>query len=145
MRIIVTGGAGFIGSAVVREIINNSRDEVLNLDCLTYAGNPANLNSISSDSRYQFAQVDIRDKQAVQASILEFEPDMILHGNLIDYSKMFINKELDFTSKAQKNWNKNKNEVFFKESLYSWKKHEGFDFSGISSKVADTLLKYGYK
>ncbi len=79
MRILVTGGAGFIGSAVIREIITNSGDEVLNLDCLTYAGNLDNLQEISDSERYEFSQVDICDKDGAQESIMDFEPDIIMH------------------------------------------------------------------
>ena len=63
--VLLTGGAGFIGSVVIRNIINNHDDEVLNLDKLTYAGNPANLAEIDSSPRYRFEQVDICDARAV--------------------------------------------------------------------------------
>ena len=61
MRIIVTGGAGFIGSSVIRHIIKNTNDEVLNIDKLTYAGNLESLKEIDQNPRYQFQQVDICD------------------------------------------------------------------------------------
>ena len=64
MKILVTGGAGFIGSAVVRHIIRNTHDSVLNLDKLTYAGNLDSLNAVDQDARYQFAQLDICDVDA---------------------------------------------------------------------------------
>ncbi len=79
MRILVTGGAGFIGSAVIREIIKHHDDEVLNLDKLTYAGNLANLREIEDNPRYQFAQIDICDKDAVVACINDFKPDIVMH------------------------------------------------------------------
>lgn len=63
MKILVTGGAGFIGSAVIRNIIKNTQDEVLNIDKLTYAGNLESLSEIDTDPRYQFAQVDICDSE----------------------------------------------------------------------------------
>ena len=59
MKIIVTGGAGFIGSAVIRHIINHTNNEVLNVDKLTYAGNLQSLESIANSERYQFSQTDI--------------------------------------------------------------------------------------
>ena len=79
MKFIVTGGAGFIGSAVIRHIIKNTEHEVLNLDKLTYAGNLESLSTVSSDLRYQFAQVDICDKEALKAIFNDFQPSIIMH------------------------------------------------------------------
>lgn len=59
MKILVTGGAGFIGSAVIRHIIFNTDDSVVNLDKLTYAGNLESLSEVSDSARYNFEQVDI--------------------------------------------------------------------------------------
>ena len=79
MKILVTGGAGFIGSAVVRELINNSNHEVMNVDKLTYAGNLDSLSSVSEDSRYQFSQVDICDEKEVSKLFGSFSPDIVMH------------------------------------------------------------------
>ena len=79
MRILVTGGAGFIGSAVVRHIIRNTHDSVLNLDKLTYAGNLDSLNAVDQDARYQFAQIDICDAEALTKVFNQFKPDSIMH------------------------------------------------------------------
>lgn len=79
MNILVTGGAGFIGSAVVRHLINNTGFNVLNLDALTYAGNPSSLNTISDSDRYSFSHVDLRDADAVKKVIFDYQPDLIMH------------------------------------------------------------------
>ncbi|WP_369790537.1 dTDP-glucose 4,6-dehydratase [Rouxiella sp. WC2420] len=79
MKIIVTGGAGFIGSAVVRHIIQHTKDEVLVIDNLGYAGNLASLAPVSDDARYHFAQVDICDAEAVNKVFTEFQPDAMMH------------------------------------------------------------------
>ncbi|MER5028677.1 dTDP-glucose 4,6-dehydratase [Pantoea anthophila] len=79
MKILITGGAGFIGSAVVRHVINNTNDEVINVDKLTYAGNLESLKDVSDSSRYTFRQVDICDGQAVTDVLNEFQPDAIMH------------------------------------------------------------------
>ncbi|MBZ9784470.1 dTDP-glucose 4,6-dehydratase [Pseudomonas sp. REP124] len=79
MRILITGGAGFIGSALVRELIRHSGVEVLNLDKLTYAGNLESLTSIANDTRYEFVQADIIDQATVSAVITRFQPNAIMH------------------------------------------------------------------
>lgn len=79
MKILVTGGAGFIGSAVVRHLINNTSHEVINIDKLTYAGNLESLLEVSSSARYVFEQVDICDNSALTKVFKQYQPDMVMH------------------------------------------------------------------
>jgi dTDP-glucose 4,6-dehydratase len=79
MKIIVTGGAGFIGSAVVRHIINATNDNVLILDKLTYAGNLESLAEVSSSERYRFVQADICDSHSLDEIFNDYQPDAVMH------------------------------------------------------------------
>ena len=79
MRYLITGGAGFIGSAVVRRLIRDTDHEVLNLDALTYAGNLASVADVAENPRYRFAQADITDAKAVNEAFDAFRPDRVLH------------------------------------------------------------------
>ncbi|WP_236210903.1 dTDP-glucose 4,6-dehydratase [Metapseudomonas otitidis] len=79
MRILITGGAGFIGSALVRHLLNETHHEVLNLDKLTYAGNLESLASIEGHPRYRFLKADIADSEAVSRALAQFQPDAIMH------------------------------------------------------------------
>lgn len=79
MRIFVTGGAGFIGSALVRHLIEHTEHEVLNFDKLTYAGTLSTVERVADSNRYRFVQGDICDANAVRAAITEFKPDVITH------------------------------------------------------------------
>lgn len=79
MKLLVTGGAGFIGSAVVRHVIQNTDNEVVNLDCLTYAGNLESLKDVDQSDRYAFEQVDLRDKNAVVDVFNSHKPDAVMH------------------------------------------------------------------
>src|SRR5690554_2976669 len=79
MKILVTGGAGFIGSAVIRHIIKNTSDEVINLDKLTYAGNLESLAEVNDSNRYSFEQVDICNRAEVDRVLAQHQPDAIMH------------------------------------------------------------------
>src|SRR5260370_12449758 len=79
MRILVTGGAGFIGSAFVRLAISNTDFEIVNLDKLTYAGNLENLSAIADNPRYQFVKGDIADRDTVEQLFNDAKPDAIVH------------------------------------------------------------------
>src|SRR2546430_16364333 len=77
--ILVTGGAGFIGSNFILQWLGNERSSVINLDKLTYAGNPANLASVISDRRYKFVQGDICDRQLLGEILMTHRPRAIVH------------------------------------------------------------------
>ena len=79
MRVMVTGGAGFIGSAVCRLLAGERDHEVLNLDCLTYAASLASLAPIENRPGYRFLKADVRDHEAVGRAFAEFQPDAVLH------------------------------------------------------------------
>ncbi|WP_151958398.1 dTDP-glucose 4,6-dehydratase [Acinetobacter junii] len=79
MKFLVTGGAGFIGSAVIRYIVENTQHHVLNVDKLTYAGNLQSLVSVENNERYQFSQTDICDRNALDVLFKEFQPDLVMH------------------------------------------------------------------
>ncbi|MHB2266557.1 dTDP-glucose 4,6-dehydratase [Aliihoeflea sp. PC F10.4] len=79
MNILITGGAGFIGSAVVRHLVSDTDHQVLNLDALTYAGNLDSLSPVSASNRYRFVKADICDAQAVAEVFGEFRPDAVMH------------------------------------------------------------------
>jgi len=79
LKLIVTGGAGFIGSAVIRYLINESETTILNIDKLTYAGNLDSLSPVSNNPRYHFAEVDICDAPALQQVFSQFQPDAVMH------------------------------------------------------------------
>src|SRR5688572_30408758 len=79
MKVLVTGGAGFIGSAVIRHLLGQTQASVVNVDKLTYAGNLDSLASVSDSPNYQFEQVDICDREALKRVFSQHSPDAVMH------------------------------------------------------------------
>jgi len=79
MKILVTGGAGFIGSAVIRHVIKNTNDSIINVDKLTYAGNLESLVDIKDSDRHAFEQVDICNREDLDRVFSEYQPDAVMH------------------------------------------------------------------
>ena len=83
MRVIVTGGAGFIGSALVRYLVLQKGYDVLTIDALTYAGCEASLKEVEGRNNHRFLHANICDRAAMDTAITEFQPDRIMHLSLI--------------------------------------------------------------
>ena len=98
MKILVTGGCGFIGSNFVLQQINTTQNTILNLDKLTYAGNLNNLSKVSKDPRYEFVQGDICDSNLVSNTISDFQPDAIVHFAAESHVDRSIHGPMDFVN-----------------------------------------------
>ena len=96
MKILVTGGCGFIGSAVIRNILINTADSVINIDKLTYAGNLDSLVDVSESERYSFEQVDICDRAELNRVFMQHEPDAVMHLAAESHVDRSINGPADF-------------------------------------------------
>jgi dTDP-glucose 4,6-dehydratase len=96
MKLIVTGGAGFIGSALIRYLMANTDYQVCNIDKLTYAGNLQSLPDLEGNSNYQFEQVDICDKDKINKIFLSFQPDAIMHLAAESHVDRSIDGPLEF-------------------------------------------------
>jgi len=96
MKILITGGAGFIGSAVIRQYINITAHEIINLDALTYAGNLESLADVSDNSRYYFEHVDIRDIKAIERVFEWHKPDAVMHLAAESHVDRSIDNPTDF-------------------------------------------------
>ena len=97
MKILVTGGAGFIGSSVVREILENTDNIIVNVDCLTYAGNLSSIpDHLSSNERYFFEQVNICDSKGIKDIFDKYQPDKVMHLAAESHVDKSIDSPSDF-------------------------------------------------
>ena len=149
MRVLVTGGAGFIGSALVRHLIANSDHEVLNFDKLTYAGTLTSLATVSSSPKYRFKQGDICDERAVAAAIEDFQPDIItpLRQNhtsiarLTGQVRLFRRMLLGHTPFWRKRWSIGADWTAIVANLSAFTIFRRMKFSVLSAKLVTSLKR----
>ena len=98
MRLIITGGCGFIGSNLIHYLLKNYEFSILNLDALTYAANLKNLHDVAGDKRYHFEKIDLNNRSDVGAAIKNFEPDAIMHLAAESHVDKSIHSPEDFVS-----------------------------------------------
>ena len=133
MKIIVTGGAGFIGSAFIRHLINNTEHDVLNIDKLTYASNIDSLESIKNNNRYKFHQIDICDNQKILKIMEQYKPSALVNfaaeshvDKSIDSPEIFLQTNIMGTYQLLKSAT-----TYFKSNTY--KDRKDFVFHHIST------------
>jgi dTDP-glucose 4,6-dehydratase len=145
MKIVVTGGAGFIGSAMVRHLISHTDHEILVIDKLTYAGNLASLASVQGYSRYRFSQTDICDRSAIADIFSSFDPDAVMHLAAESHVDRSIDGPADFI-----NTNVVGTYILLDTALAHWRKLSGeraqrFRFHHVSTdEVYGALTNEGY-
>lgn len=96
MKILITGGAGFIGSAVIRHLVNATDYTIVNVDKLTYAGNLDSLTSVADNPRYAFEQIDICDRNALSEVFGQHQPNMVMHLAAESHVDRSIDNAIDF-------------------------------------------------